>query len=297
MVAAMATLCLGEALVDLICTTPAAGLAEADAFVAHFGGATANVCVNAVRHGGTAAIAGGAGDDPWGRWLRDELDREGVDTHAFALSPDGVTTLAFVTVDSSGEPTYAFYGDALAAGVGRLGDSVEDAVRGADALYFASSLLARADAREVTLRARELALAAGKPIYFDPNLRLTQWASESDALDAARLCIEGAAVVKANGDEVRLLTGEDDPARGADALVTAGAQLAVVTLGAEGAIARGREAHDVPGVPAEVRSTVGAGDAFMGVLLARLEPDGVLGAMKAASEAAARVTESWGAVA
>jgi hypothetical protein len=35
----------------------------------------------------------------------------------------------------------------------------------------------------------------------------------------------------------------------------------------------------------------------MGVLLARLEPDGVLAAMRAAVEAAARVTEAWGAVA
>ncbi len=293
----MGILCLGEALVDLICRTPASGLAEADAFSPHFGGATANVAVNAVRQGGAAAIAGGAGEDPWGRWLTAQLDGAGVDTRWFALSPDGVTTLAFVTVDRDGEPDYTFYGDALAAGVGRLGAEVEGAVRGSDGLYFASSLLAETAAREVVLSAREVALAEGRPVYFDPNLRLSMWESEDAALDAARGCLDGAALVKANADEARLLTGEQDPARAAEALAGAGAQLAVVTLGADGALVRGRESHDVAGVPAEVRSTVGAGDAFMGTLLARLERDGVAAAMAAAAEASARVTESWGALA
>src|SRR3712207_2891942 len=62
------TLCLGEALVDLVCERPVSGLAQADAFVPHFGGATANVCVTAARLGGDVALAGGAGDDGWGHW-------------------------------------------------------------------------------------------------------------------------------------------------------------------------------------------------------------------------------------
>jgi hypothetical protein len=55
------TLCLGEALVDLVCEQPVSGIAEADAFRPHFGGAMANVCVAAARHGGAVALAGGAG--------------------------------------------------------------------------------------------------------------------------------------------------------------------------------------------------------------------------------------------
>ena len=40
------------------------------------------VAVTAARHGAHVALAGGAGDDPWGRWLRDRLEREGVGTVA-----------------------------------------------------------------------------------------------------------------------------------------------------------------------------------------------------------------------
>ncbi|MDX6668634.1 MAG: fructokinase, partial [Solirubrobacteraceae bacterium] len=60
----MPTLCLGEAIVDLVCEHPVADLAEADSFVPHLGGAVANVAVGAARCGAEVALAGGTGDDP-----------------------------------------------------------------------------------------------------------------------------------------------------------------------------------------------------------------------------------------
>src|SRR5205085_10303490 len=78
-------LCLGEALVDLICERPIDDMAEADAFVPHFGGAVANVAAAAARAGAPVALAGGAGDDAWGRWLRGRLSEEGVEVSLFTL--------------------------------------------------------------------------------------------------------------------------------------------------------------------------------------------------------------------
>jgi sugar/nucleoside kinase (ribokinase family) len=57
----------------------------------------------------------------------------------------------------------------------------------------------------------------------------------------------------------------------------------------------------VPGHPARTVSTVGAGDALMGVLLGRLSlagfsPSAVAAALPEAVEVAARATERWGAV-
>jgi fructokinase len=81
-------LCLGEALVDLIGERP-------DAFVPHFGGAVANVAVLAARAGGSAALAGGAGDDAWGQWLLDRLEHEGVDVSLFKLIEGSQTPLGW----------------------------------------------------------------------------------------------------------------------------------------------------------------------------------------------------------
>ena len=69
--------------------------------------------------------------------------------------------------------------------------------------------------------------------------------------------------------------GEEDAERTAAALVAAGARLVVLTLGAAGAILRGELRADVPGVPvARVVSTVGAGAAVTGTLVALLAATG-----------------------
>jgi sugar/nucleoside kinase (ribokinase family) len=297
----MAVLTLGEALVDLICQRPVRDVADVDAFVPHFGGATANVAVNAVRAGGRAALLGGAGDDWWGGWLLAALEREGVDTRAFSLDAGGRTPLAFAVIGEDGDATYAFYGDSLGAGVARAGARLEAALEGAGGLFFGGNTLVEPDERAVTLRAAALARESGARVCFDPNLRLNRWASEREALEVTRTCVEGAFLVKANREEAQRLTGKADPAAAAETLAAAGPTLAVVTLGAEGALVRGAQSLDVPGAPARLVSTVGAGDALMGVLLAHLdrsdwEPD-LAAALPEAVRTAARVTESWGAVA
>src|SRR5204862_6704968 len=98
------TRCLGEAIVDLVCERPVADLAEADSFAPHLGGAVANVAVAAARAGADVALAGGAGDDPWGRWLRAGMLEAGVDLAWFELLSGFATPIAFVITDADGEP-------------------------------------------------------------------------------------------------------------------------------------------------------------------------------------------------
>ena len=295
------TLCLGEALVDLICERPIERLADADAFVPHFGGAVSNVAVVAARHGAGVALAGGAGADSWGRWLRDRMVREGVDVSLFELIEGLQTRLALVSIDARGEPAYEIYGEEIPTVKRALAGGVERAIRESAALFISSNTLVGSEERAVTMRARELALELDRPLIFDPNLRLHRWPSHADAAASAIACVPGALLVRANAGEAALITGERDPERAARVLVDAGARLAVVTLGAEGALVRGELHGDVPGVPARVLSTVGAGDVMSGILLAKLassgfEPPAVLSALSEAVEKSARACERWGAL-
>ena len=114
------------------------------------------------------------------------------------------------------------------------------------------------------MRARELALESDRPVIFDPNLRLHRWRSRADAAACANACVPGALLVRLNEAEATVMTGEEDPERAALALVKAGARMAVVTLGMDGAILRGEVRADVPGVPVSVLSTIGAGDVAHG---------------------------------
>jgi fructokinase len=288
------TLCLGEALVDLI-------RERGDAYVPHFGGAVANVAVVAARYGAAVRLAGGAGDDEWGAWLRDRLINEGVDVSLFRLGRGQQTPLALVKIDDRGEPHYAIYGETIATVVGALAGGVEEAVRDSAALFISSNTLVGEDEREVTMQARAAALAAERPVVFDPNLRLHRWPSNAQAAAASNACVKDALLLRATAAETALLTGEAEPERAALALVKAGARMVVITLGAGGAILRGELRADVPGVPAKVLSTVGAGDVLTGILLAQLAlseyyPPAVAAALPEAVEASARACERWGAL-
>ena len=77
--------------------------------------------------------------------------------------------------------------------------------------------------------------------------------------------------------------------------------MSVVTLGRDGAVLQGAHSADIPGVPARVLSTVGAGDTLAGVLIARLALSGwyapaVAASLGEAVAAAARATERWSAL-
>ena len=294
-------LCLGEALVDLICERPVADVGEADQFAPHFGGAVANVALLAARGGARVALAGGAGEDPWGRWLRDRLGGAGVDLRWFKLIDGLSTPLALVTIDGEGEATYAIYGESIGTVVHALGDAVEAAVAASAGLFISSNTLVGAEEREVTMRAHAAALEHGLPVVFDPNLRLRRWRSRADAAASANACVHGALLVRANAAEAQLMTGEDDLERAATAILKSGARNVVISRGAGGAIMRGKLRLDVPGVPAKVISTVGAGDVLTGFLLARLAATrfyeaAIAASLRDAVAAAARACERWGAV-
>jgi fructokinase len=299
MTASMRTLLLGEALVDLICERPVAGLGEADAFVPHLGGSVATIAAGAARAGAAVAFAGTVGDDAWGRWVRDRLAAEGVGLEHFHLDPDARTPVAFTTVDTEGVPASVLHGDPIAQARSDLLGAVEQH----DALLLTSGTLADEGERELTLKLRDRAVELGRPVVVDPDLRPYRFAEPAFAASEVRELVKGAFLVKAGGEEARLLSGEGEPAAAADGLVAMGAAHAIVTRADGGAVLRGGGLRlDVPGRVVQPVSTLGTGDALMGVVLAGLAATdfyapAIAAALPRAVEEAARASERWGALA
>ena len=296
-------LCLGEAIVDLICERELDSPAEADEFRPAFGGALANVAVSIARSGGDSALAGGVGDDPFGNWLADRLAAEGVATDWLNFVPGVRTPIAVITFDAEREPDFQVYDEGIAATVCSAAAGLEDALGRAEALVFGSNTLVGERERVLTMRARELALDRGLPVIFDPNLRAHRW----DELEVAReRSLEAAAGIfclRLNAAEAEWLApGGGGPAGAAAELAdSTGARLVVVTRGEDGAVARGAASADSPGVAAEVVSPLGAGDAFLGALAAGFAKRGwaaeaVGEALDEANAAGARACAAWRAV-
>jgi sugar/nucleoside kinase (ribokinase family) len=294
-------LCFGEAIVDLVCEKRTSAIEEADSFRPHFGGALANIAVAARRAGAAVALAGGAGDDPWGRWLRSRLEDEGIDLSWFSLVGGLRTPVAFVTFDGAGEPGFQIYGEGIEACVRSVSDRLPQAIGDASALVLGSNTLVGEPERSITLETRRMAMDAGAPVLFDPNVREHRWDDVEEAHELCRQLCEGAFCVRANLAEARAITGARDAAEAAEELAALGARIAVVTRGSDGAVMRGAAEADESGIGVDVVSTLGAGDAFMGTLAAGLaaagwDPAGAKAALATAVETSARACTHWGAL-
>ncbi|WP_462172809.1 PfkB family carbohydrate kinase [Pseudoalteromonas xiamenensis] len=100
----MSLVCFGEVLIDFLSDgkTP-------ESFTKYAGGAPANVAVAASKLGVKSAFCGMVGDDMFGHFLLDELERLGVDTQYCKMTNEAKTALAFVSLDQQGERSFSFY--------------------------------------------------------------------------------------------------------------------------------------------------------------------------------------------
>ena len=96
---------LGEVLVDVIVSPEDSLKMNGNA-----GGAPANCMVAATQFGANAGVIAKVGNDTSGRWLRDMLEKHGVNTNYLTLSDEYNTTLAMVSLDkATGERSFSFY--------------------------------------------------------------------------------------------------------------------------------------------------------------------------------------------
>src|SRR5438552_3170181 len=101
-------LCIGEALMDMICTDTGKPLSEGSHFLKKTGGAPMNVAAAVATLGGNVMMAAKVGADPFGQQLIDEMKSFGVDNTWMLKDPIHFTTLAFVSLMEDGERDFVF---------------------------------------------------------------------------------------------------------------------------------------------------------------------------------------------
>jgi fructokinase len=257
----------GEALIDFVPATTADGRA---AYVPSPGGSPFNIAVAAGRLGVPAGFLGGVSSDLFGDQLVAALQASGVVTR-YVLRLERPSTLAFVSL-GTGEPEYVFY-DAEAAH--RFWTPVRELQDDVTMLHFGSIALLGLPAAE---RFEHLMQQnRGRRILcFDPNVRPGVVTDEASYRARLGRFFALADIIKISAADIAWLAPGRDPEELASEWVATGASLVVVTLGPDGALAASRLGSvRFPGVAVRVVDTVGAGDSFMGALLAGLAKLGV----------------------
>lgn len=260
---------LGEILIDF--TSEGVNEEGQLVFAQNPGGAPANVAVAAARLGARTAFLGKTGADMHGRFLRETLRGQNVETAGLILDPDWFTTLAFVKVDESGERSFSFARKPGADTMFRREELNQELLDRCRILHVGSLSLTNEPARGATLGAIEYVKNQDGIISYDPNYRASLWESEEAAIREMRSVLPYADLLKISDEEAALLTGEMDVEKAADAMIRQDISVVAVTMGGDGAYIRNREGGQlVPGFSCKTVDTTGAGDSFWGGFLYKL---------------------------
>jgi len=258
----------GEALYDMF----ASDGANAHPYAVHaagvVGGSPLNVALGLARMGNASGLLTRMSTDALGRKITEFMQANGISRDFLITTDTEPTTLAFVYTRPDGQPDYAFYSHGTASCTMQPGDTQalpDDDVR----LVHLGSFAPVVEPSGSVLRDYARICAKDRFISYDPNVRLVV---EPD-LDRWRATINEmlpiADYVKASDEDLELLYPGQPMEAFAEKALMAGAELAVITRGADGAIiasADGRLMH-VPGIDVKVADTVGAGDTFMAASL------------------------------
>ena len=101
-------LCIGEALIDMICTDKGSSLSDGNNFLKKAGGAPTNVAAAIAALGGKAELAAKVGVDPFGKHLIAVMQEFGVSTKWVLQDEKYFTTFAFVSLMENGERDFYF---------------------------------------------------------------------------------------------------------------------------------------------------------------------------------------------
>jgi 5-dehydro-2-deoxygluconokinase len=260
-------LSVGRISVDLYAIEPNVGFDGQQSFQKSVGGSPTNVAVAAAQLGHRVALATKVGEDAFGDYVRGRLNSWGVDTDFVTSQPNAQTPLALAALTPPESPTVIFYRGPAAPDTTLTTDDVPaDVVRDTPILWISQGSLAQGTTAETCLtwmgmRSRE------QHTILDLDYRPSLWANRDAARAMATRAIALATVVVGNREECAIAVGTDEPEAAADLLLTAGATLAIIKLGADGALlATATERIRIPATPIDVVCGLGAGDAFGGAL-------------------------------
>lgn len=258
---------IGRSGVDIYPLQTGVGLEDVETFGKFLGGSPTNVAVAAARLGHSAAVLTGVGNDPFGRFVRREMVRLGVTDELVITSADFATPVTFCEIFPPDSFPLYFYRQPSAPDLQlRAADLPLEVIRQARLLWVSVTGLCQEPSRSA-LHAALASRDRARHTVLDLDYRPMFWPSAGEATQQVRACLGQVTIVVGNLDECEVAVGETEPDRAADALLEAGAELAIVKQGPGGTLAKTREQRVVvPPVPIDVVNGLGAGDAFGGTL-------------------------------
>lgn len=267
----MKILCIGEALIDMICTDVGKSLTEGQQFLKKAGGAPANVAAAIAALGGKVELAAKVGADPFGNHLTEVMQSFGVGTEAMLKDESHFTTIAFVSLMEHGERDFYF-------NRGADGQLTLQEIEGIDLSSFSIVHFGSATAflpgplQAAYVALLEKCLQQDILISFDPNYRNLLFQHQKQSfINQSWNFLKSCHFFKVSDEEAMMLTGKSTVDDAAQSLLQHTTAVFAITLGKDGTLLGMNNTTEVIGsISVKPVDTTGAGDAFVGAVLHQL---------------------------
>ena len=277
---------IGRSSVDLYGAQVGGRLEDMRSFDKYIGGSPTNIACGTARLGLKSAVITGVGDEHMGRFIREELEREGVDTRGVKTDPDRLTALVLLGIRDQEQFPLIFYREQC-ADMGLTVDDIDpDLIREARAVVATGTHLSHPQVEAATIKALDIARQEGMQTALDIDYRPNLWGVAGHGEGESRFVASDQVTAKLQSslhlfdlivgteEEFHIAGGTTDTIAALRAVRKVSKAALVCKRGADGAVVFAGEIPDSlddgesgPGFAIEVFNVLGAGDGFMSGLL------------------------------
>lgn len=277
---------IGRSSVDLYGAQVGGRLEDMGSFHKYIGGSPTNMAAGTARLGLRSALITRVGDEHMGRFIREELVREGVDVRGVKTDPERLTALVLLGIRDEHHFPLIFYREKCADMALCEDDIVEAFVAETRAVVATGTHLSHPDTEKAVLKALGLARRHGARTALDIDYRPNLWGvaghgdGESRYVESQRVTEKLQShlnlfdLIVGTEEEFHIAGGSTDTIACLKAVRAVSQATLICKRGAAGAVAFTGPIPDSldagetgPGFPVEVFNVLGAGDGFMSGLI------------------------------
>ncbi len=283
---ALDVITIGRASVDLYGAQVGGRLEDMGSFQKYIGGSPTNIAAGTARLGLKSALITRVGDEHMGRFIREELAREGVDVRGVKTDPDRLTALVLLGIRDDRQFPLIFYRENCADMALCEDDIDEGFIAEARSVVATGTHLSHHRTEAAVLKALTLARKHGLQTALDIDYRPNLWGlaghgdGESRFVESAQVTAKLQAtlhlfnLIVGTEEEFHIAGGTTDTIAALRAVRAVSTATLVCKRGPMGAAAFTGVIPDSlddgqtgPGFPIEVFNVLGAGDGFMSGLI------------------------------
>lgn len=273
---------IGRSSVDLYGQQIGGRLEDMETFIKAVGGCPANIAIGTARLGLKSALISRVGDEQMGRFILEQLRREGVETRGVAIDPKRLTSLVLLGVRDEHSFPLIFYRTDCADAALSEEDIDEDFIASAKAIVVTGTHFATPGPAAAQKKAIRLARKHGRKVVFDIDYRPNLWGLAGHAQGESRYIRSGHVtahlqeivrdcdLIVGTEEELHVAGGSEETLEAVRALRALSGAMIVVKRGPMGCVVfpgaipeKLEDGIRGPGFPVDVYNVLGAGDAFM----------------------------------